>query len=48
MGLLGATSANMLEIIAAGFGLLILGSLAYLWRARQVSEWAFESVGAIA
>ncbi len=32
--------------IAAGFGLLIVGIGAYLWRARAVSDWPFERVEA--
>jgi len=40
--------ASGLAYIAAGFGLLIFGALAYLWRARRTGEWPFEVVEAAA
>ncbi len=38
--------ASGLVYILSGFALLVVGILAYLWRARRVCEWPFTAVGA--
>jgi amino acid transporter len=41
LGWLYILVASGAPYIAAGFGLLVLGVAAYLWRARRASEWPF-------
>jgi hypothetical protein len=48
LGWLYILVASGLAYIAAGFGLLIFGVLAYLWRARRTGEWPFEPTEAVA
>ena len=38
--------ASGLNYILAGVGLLVLGVLAYLWRARGTGEWPFQATEA--
>jgi amino acid transporter len=41
LGWLYILVASGVPYIIAGFALLLLGILAYLWRARQMREWPF-------
>jgi amino acid transporter len=43
LGWLYILIASGVVYIASGFALLLFGILAYLWRARRVAEWPFET-----
>lgn len=46
LGWLYILIASGLPYILAGLGLLVVGVAAYLWHARGVKEWPFQTVGA--